>query len=113
MTYRSLDLLLTLAVLMVLTVAVAYEAAVALGWLSVGRCLVKRQSANGLLFGAALLALLVGAAVFARYASLPGGPPVDTLRSLVAPASAAFVVARRYSFDPYYAPTLAVFRTTA
>ena len=61
LTDRSLDRLLTLAVLMVLTVAFAYEAAVALGWLSVGPLPGQAPVGNGLVLGAALLALLVGA----------------------------------------------------
>ena len=103
---RPLGWLLTLAVLVVLTLAVAYEAAVALGWLAVGPLPGQAPVGNGLVFGAALLALLVGTVVFAGYASLPGAPPADALWSLVGPAAAAFVVARLYSFDPYYAPTL-------
>lgn len=106
MSGRPLDWLLTFAVFVVLTLAAAYEAAVALGWLSVGPLPGQAPVGNGLVFGAALLALLVGAVVFARYASLQGGPSADALQSLLGPAAAAFVVARFYSFDPYYAPTL-------
>jgi hypothetical protein len=61
LTDRALDRLLTLAVLMVLTVAFAYEAAVALGWLSVGPLPGQALVGNDLVLGAALLALLVGA----------------------------------------------------
>lgn len=106
LTDRSLDWLLTLAVLVALTLAVAYEAAVAVGWLAVGPLPGQAPVGNGLVFGGALLALLVGAVVLAGYASLPSCPPADALRSLVGPAAAAFVFARFYSFDPYYAPTL-------
>jgi hypothetical protein len=36
------------------------------------------------------------------------GPPphVEASASLLAPAAAAFVLARFYTYDPYYAPTL-------
>jgi hypothetical protein len=46
---------------MVLTVAFAYEPAVALGWLSVGPLPGQAPVGNDLVLGAALLALLVGA----------------------------------------------------
>jgi hypothetical protein len=96
---------LALAVLFVLTAAAAYEAAVALGWLDVGPEPGQAPVGNDLVLGAALLALIAGAGLCAVYASLRK-PRADGLETLLAPAAASFVVARFYSFDPYYAPTL-------
>jgi len=96
---------IVLAVLVVLTAAAAYEAAVAFGWLSVGPKPGEAPVGNGLVLGAALLALVAGAGLSAVYAS-HRRPRADALGALIAPAAAAFVVARFYSFDPYYAPTL-------
>ncbi len=96
---------ITLAVLVVLIAAAAYQAAVALGWLSIGPLPGQAPAGYGLVLGAALLALVVGAGLCAVYASWPR-PPADALAGLIGPAAAAFVVARFYSFDPYYAPTL-------
>lgn len=94
-----------LAVLMVLTAAAAYEAAVAFGWLSVGPEPGQAPVGNVIVLGATLLALFAGAGLCVVYAS-HGRPRADVLGSLIAPTAAAFVVARFYSFDPYYAPTL-------
>jgi hypothetical protein len=95
---------IVLAVLVVLTAA-AYEAAAAFGWLSVGPEPGQAPVGNGLVLGAALLALIAGAGLCVLYAS-HRRPRADALGSLIAPTAAAFVVARFYSFDPYYAPTL-------
>lgn len=51
----------------------------------------------------ALLAMLVGAIVALGYAARPRVPRAV---ALFAPAAAAFVIARFYSYDPYYFPTL-------
>ena len=53
----------------------------------------------------ALLALLTGLVVSVSYASSRGAE-WKSVAPLVAPAAAAFVVARFYSFDDYYLPTL-------
>ena len=94
-----------LSVLAVLTATAAYEVAVALGWLDVGPRPGQAPPGNGLVLGAAVLSLFAGAALCLVYASRPT-PPADALASLLAPAAAAFVVARVYTFDPYYAPAL-------
>jgi hypothetical protein len=94
-----------LAVLAVLAAASAYEAAVALGWLAVGPQPGQAPPGNGLVLGAAVLALVAEAALCVVYASRPR-PRADGLGSLLAPAAAAFVVARFHTYDPYYAPAL-------
>jgi hypothetical protein len=93
------------AVLAVLAAAAAYEAAVALGWLEVGPEPGQAPPGDGLMLAAAVFALVVGACLCVAYAVRPR-LPADALASLLAPAAAAFVVARFYTFDPYYAPTL-------
>jgi len=85
----------------VLLACAAYEAAIALKWISIGNEPGEGATGSGWVLGVALLAMLVGivacaAAVRARRAKY----------ALVAPAAAAFVVARFYTFDPYYAPGL-------
>jgi hypothetical protein len=92
-------------VLVLLAIATGYEAAVALGWLDVGPEPGQAPPGYGLVYGAALLVLVAGAGLSVVYAALPR-PPSDALWPLLAPAAAAFVVARFYTFDPYYAPAL-------
>jgi hypothetical protein len=94
-----------LTILAVLAAATAYEAAVALGWFAVGPEPGQAPSANGVVLGAAVFALVAGAGLCLVHA-WDRQPQVDALASLVAPAAAAFVLARFYSYDPYYAPTL-------
>lgn len=94
---------LVLAVVAVLVAASAYEAAVALGWLTVGPDPGQGPPAEGLVLFAALAAMLAGA-VAASFGSGRDRPEAGV--RLVGPASAAFVLARFYSYDPYYAPTL-------
>lgn len=94
-----------LAVLVVLTAAAANYAAVALRWLSVGNEPGEAPPGEGFVLTFALFALVAGAFGFAALASRPR-PRVDGLASLIGLASAAFLVARFYSFDPYFAPNL-------
>ena len=94
-----------LAILAVVATATAYEAAVALGWLAVGPEPGQAPTGNGLVLGAAVLGLVAGAGLCLVYAWAPL-PQVDGLGSLLAPAAAAFVLARFYTYDPYYAPAL-------
>ncbi|MEP6641010.1 MAG: hypothetical protein ABJB93_03775 [Gaiellales bacterium] len=91
-------------VVSILAVATWYEAAVALGVLSLGPSPGDGPRDEPLVFGAAFLALLFSGPVLlacslgrtTRLAPVP----------LVSMAAVSFVVARYYSFDPYYAPTL-------
>ncbi len=85
--------------------AACYELAVALGLISLDPSSGEGPAGDGLVLAAALLALVVGCALTATLAArspaLSGGPAM-----LLAPAAAAFLSARFYSYDPYYAPTL-------
>jgi len=97
-------------VVWILAVATCYEASVALGALSLGSSPGEGPRDETLVLGAAFLALAFGgllllACSLSRTATrlMPGGlAPV----SLVSLAAASFVVARFYSYDPYYAPAL-------
>ncbi|MGH2963973.1 MAG: hypothetical protein ACRDMH_01145 [Solirubrobacterales bacterium] len=53
--------------------------------------------------GVAALAMLVGAALAGVHATRPWRPSAV---ALFAPAAAAFMVTRFYTYDPYYLPTL-------
>ena len=89
-----------------LTASAAYQAALALGWLFVGPLPGETPTGYDLALGVALIALLGGAALCTVYAARGRrrAPPAAALG--IGPAAVAFVVARFYSFDPYYAPTL-------
>jgi len=81
-----------------LGVGAVYEAAVALEALSAG-------SRDDLVILVALVAFLVGASTSFVHACFVR-VEVAMAWLLLAPVGTAFVVARWYSFDPYYAPTL-------
>jgi hypothetical protein len=83
----------------VLAAAACYEAAVALGLLDIGPLPGQGPPAEDAVLLPALAALLVGAGVVTVAYDRP-------LAWLLAPTAAALVVARFFSFDPYYAPTL-------
>jgi hypothetical protein len=89
-------------VLGVLAVATAYEALVALGAISLGSQPDQGPPGDGAIRLAALCAML-GASGLAVVATAGVRVP---LVELLAPAAAAFLVARFYTFDPYYLPTL-------
>jgi len=78
--------------------AAVYEVAVALEAFSAG-------SRDDLAILVALVALFVGAGTSLVHACLVR-VEVAMAWLLLAPVGAGFVVARWYSFDPYYAPTL-------
>ena len=94
-----------LTILAVLAAATAYQAAVALGWLAVGPDPGQAPAGNDLVLGAAVLALVAGAGLCLVHAWAPLSR-VNASGSLLAPAGAAFALARFYTYDPYYAPTL-------
>jgi hypothetical protein len=94
-----------LTILAVLAAAAAYEAAVALGWLDIGPEPGQAPPANDVVLRVAGFALLAGAGLCLVRAWAPL-TQVDALALLLAPAAVAFVLARFYSYDPYYAPTL-------
>lgn len=78
-------------------------------WLVVTGFIVVGLAASAALGGIgeliALLVLLSGVFVYLAYASGRDAERIS-VAPLVAPAAAAFVVARFYSFDDYYLPTL-------
>jgi hypothetical protein len=83
----------------VLAAAACYEAAVALGLLDVGPLPGQGPPGEEAVLLPALAALLVGTGLVIVASARP-------LAWLLAPAAAALVVARFFSFDPYYAPVL-------
>jgi hypothetical protein len=85
------------ALVAVLLGAACYEAAVALGALDVGPLPGDGPPGSGVVIGAAWVALVLAAGLVAV-------SPQRPLVWLLAPAAAALVVARFYSYDPYYAP---------
>ena len=91
--------------LTVLLAAAAYDGAVALGWIAVGPAPGQGPAGAGPVQAAALLALLVGAVVCATLAGR-SSTRAGVLEQLLPLAGAAFVGARFYAYDPYYAPTL-------
>lgn len=90
------------AVVLVLLAAAAYEAAVALEWISMGRQPGDDPAGQAPVTIAAFLALLTGiVATLVSRRILHRWPA-----ALVPVAAAAYMVARYYAFDPYYLPTL-------
>jgi hypothetical protein len=89
----------------VLAAASAYETAVALGWVELGREPGAGPAGGDVVLVAALLALLAGVVHCWRRA-VRGGGVAGLPEALLGPAAVAFVAARFYSYDPYYLPTL-------
>lgn len=92
-------------VVLVLLAAASYETAIALQWLEIGPLPGegRREEEQALLV--AVVAQLVGAVLAASDAFAPRIKTAAT-GSIIPLAAAAFMTARFYSFDPYYAPTL-------
>jgi hypothetical protein len=90
---------------LLLAAAAIYEIAVALRVIPLGNGPGEGPVGAGIVVPIALLALLVGMVASSIYAF---GRSVEwrSAASLVAPAAAAFVLARFYSFNPYFAPNL-------
>ena len=95
--------LATPAILAVLAAGAAYEAAVALGWISLGTQPGDGPPIEGLVLFAAVIAMFVGALV--SFALSTDGR-CSTSVALFGAAAGAFVVARFHGFDPYYLPGL-------
>jgi hypothetical protein len=91
---------LTAVLLAVIVVGTAYEAAIAVGWIPIGSAPGEEAGGQALVLPATGLAMLVGIAV----AIFSAGR--NRIVAALAPATAAFMVARFYGFDPYYAPSL-------
>jgi hypothetical protein len=94
---------LELAVLLVLLAAAAYEAAVALKWIPLGTLPGEDARFEGLVVASALLALLAGIAIALVRAARDQR---SILAALFVVAAVALMVARYYTFDTYYLPTL-------
>ena len=92
-----------LAVLAVLSGATAYEVLVALGVIGLGTVPGAGPPGGEIALVLAMLALVVGAFTVLWIAR---SSQRTRLAEFLAPAAAAFLVARFYTFDDYYLPTL-------
>ena len=92
------------AIVAVLATAAVYEAAVAIGLIDLGRLPGDGPRGEGFVLALAVSTLIAGA-VLALVLAAQKAPATTTAR-LFAPAGVAFVVARFYTFDPYYLPAL-------
>jgi hypothetical protein len=93
------------AVVLLLTVAALYETAIALQIIPMGKVAGKGAAGEWYVLWVALLAMLLGSLIsLSRVASRR--VEWRSVALLVAPAAAAFVAARFFTFDDYYLPTL-------
>ncbi len=91
----------------VLAVATLFEALVALEVVPMGDVPGEGARGGGIVFAAALVAMLVGAALAVALAlASPATDAPSLVWVLLAPWGAAYVTARWLAFDPYYLPTL-------
>ncbi|MPZ50253.1 MAG: hypothetical protein GEU75_13315 [Dehalococcoidia bacterium] len=81
----------------------SYEVVYALGWLQVGDLPGQGPPGHATAVLAGLLAMIIGAVLCAALAFQSAKMP---LTEWLAPAGVAFVTARFFIFDPYYAPQL-------
>jgi hypothetical protein len=95
---------LEILVVVALVACAAYEVGVALGALSLGSAPGEGPPGGDAVLAVALLALLLGGLLSLAHRSGRFGP--GAAAALLGPAAVAFVAARFYSYDPYYAPTL-------
>jgi len=96
---------LALAAVLVLTAAAAYEAVAAFELLSIGTLPGEAPTGEWLVEWSAFVASLVGIGTsVANVRASHMRPGIPSM--LLAPAAGAYVVARLYTFDPYYAPAL-------
>jgi hypothetical protein len=89
----------------VLFAAAAYEAAVALEWISLGSEPGDDASGQAVVTSSAFLALAAGMGVGA-VAAFRRGPVRRWPAMLIPVAAAAYLIGHYYAFDPYYLPTL-------
>ena len=94
---------LELAVLLALFGAAAYEAAVALEWIPVGTLPGESARFEGVVMASAFIALLAGVVISLVLAAMDRRSVPAALFSV---AAASLMVARYYTFDTYYLPTL-------
>lgn len=93
------------ACVLVLGAGTVFEVLVALEVLSIGDVPGEGARGSAVVFAASVLALLVACVVSAAN-GLRARAARSPVWSLLAPAGAAYLVARWFAFDPYYAPTL-------
>ncbi len=91
--------------MVVLLSAAAYEAAVALGWISLGSRPGDDAPGQAVVTISAFLALVVGMGLGVR-AALRRGPVRRWPALLIPVAAAAYLIGHYYAFDSYYLPTL-------
>ncbi len=92
-------------VVLVLIGAATYEAAIALGWLAIGSLPGEGRPEEEQVLLVAVAAQLAGAVLAATFA-FGRRRKAAAAESMIPLAAAAFMAARFYTFDPYYAPTL-------
>jgi hypothetical protein len=92
-------------VVLVLLGAAIYEAAIALGWLAIGPLPGEGHAEEEQVLLIAVAAQLAGAVLAAAFALEPR-MKATAAEFMIPLSAAAFMSARFYTFDPYYAPTL-------
>ena len=92
--------LLTATLVIVICAGTIYEAAIAFGWIAIGVTPGGEARHQGIVLTATALAILAGVVVTIISAGR------NRMLPALMPSAAAFMVARFYTFDPYYAPTL-------
>jgi hypothetical protein len=93
-----------LASLTVLTAAIVYQLLVALGVVELGSLPGEGPPGAELMGFVAAIGLLAAAVLSALLIATEGATPASA--ALLAPAAGGFLLARFYSFDPYYLPSL-------
>lgn len=90
-----------IVVLIALAAATAYDVAIAAGWIAMRAEPGNSPRGYDVVRVVAVVALFAGALL-----CLSGDPRPRPLPALLAPMGVAYVVARFYSYDPYYLPAL-------
>jgi hypothetical protein len=92
----------------IVSLAAAYEIAIALGLVDLGSVSGAEPTAHGQLLTAGVVALLAAGALFAGWAVAWGraAAPGSVAAPLLCLTAAAFMLGRFFSYDPYYLPTL-------
>jgi len=105
LTQERLGLALLWSVPAVLIAAATFELALVVGLIGTYHGLRSGDSVDGeqVVAGVAAFMMLLGAALAVVHASRPWSPSAV---ALFAPAAAAFMVTRFYTYDPYYFPNL-------
>jgi hypothetical protein len=97
---------LVFALNVVILAAAAYELADAAGWIALGNVPGEGPTGEGVVIVAALAAMLIGG-IWAALLAMRARDPSPRWPWVMLPlASAGFIVALYYAYDPYYAPGL-------